>query len=438
MPIVAKQIPNNYARSADGKIKQMRKISRWLSLGSVGLFIGSLSVDAVLSRAAAQVDQITTSGLSYVRVGAPPSFNVAASGCVAVDVPDHLGVSAIVHDGKIKVVAVRATGISTPSGVSVGATEAQLQKAYTGRLEKQSSTYVFKAISALTVSFQINSGKVSVIRAGQREFVLAGCGAASAAGAPGASVNPDTPKASVVAVPTDTAPAELATVPKKKSTGGEAGVVSRYTNAYSQLRDGGNGELQFDDGTSMAVQDGKDWSTFDDLLNHADLADQLSIAYPKGCPVAVPGENEDPGRLRYNPFFAKMYGASSSAVEGHLASVPWFGSTLRVTKINGVDKKLAAIAEELSTHIEWKKYLVKPGGGFNWRLIAKTNRRSEHSYGIAVDINVGLSDYWLNGGGYKNRVPCGIGEVFEKHGFIWGAKWAHYDTMHFEYRPELL
>ena len=27
---------------------------------------------------------------------------------------------------------------------------------------------------------------------------------------------------------------------------------------------------------------------------------------------------------------------------------------------------------------------------------------------------------------------------FETHGFIWGGKWYHYDTMHFEYRPELL
>ncbi|MEJ2663631.1 MAG: M15 family metallopeptidase, partial [Spirochaetia bacterium] len=27
---------------------------------------------------------------------------------------------------------------------------------------------------------------------------------------------------------------------------------------------------------------------------------------------------------------------------------------------------------------------------------------------------------------------------FEKYGFIWGGKWYHYDTMHFEYRPELL
>ena len=34
--------------------------------------------------------------------------------------------------------------------------------------------------------------------------------------------------------------------------------------------------------------------------------------------------------------------------------------------------------------------------------------------------------------------PHKIVEIFERHGFIWGGKWYHYDTMHFEYRPELL
>jgi hypothetical protein len=29
-------------------------------------------------------------------------------------------------------------------------------------------------------------------------------------------------------------------------------------------------------------------------------------------------------------------------------------------------------------------------------------------------------------------------DIFERHGFIWGGKWGHFDTMHFEYRPELL
>ena len=36
--------------------------------------------------------------------------------------------------------------------------------------------------------------------------------------------------------------------------------------------------------------------------------------------------------------------------------------------------------------------------------------------------------------GYRSEIV----EIFERHGFIWGGKWSYYDTMHFEYRPELL
>jgi hypothetical protein len=39
---------------------------------------------------------------------------------------------------------------------------------------------------------------------------------------------------------------------------------------------------------------------------------------------------------------------------------------------------------------------------------------------------------------HRNRIPWEIVEIFEKYGFIWGGKWYHCDTMHFEYRPELL
>jgi D-alanyl-D-alanine carboxypeptidase len=31
-----------------------------------------------------------------------------------------------------------------------------------------------------------------------------------------------------------------------------------------------------------------------------------------------------------------------------------------------------------------------------------------------------------------------IVRIFEAHGFIRRGKWYHYDTMHFEYRPELI
>ena len=69
------------------------------------------------------------------------------------------------------------------------------------------------------------------------------------------------------------------------------------------------------------------------------------------------------------------------------------------------------------------------------------------SYGIAIDINTEYSNYWLwtnQGAGeldtlkYENRIPREIVEIFERHGFIWGGHWYHYDTMHFEYRPEIL
>jgi hypothetical protein len=66
-----------------------------------------------------------------------------------------------------------------------------------------------------------------------------------------------------------------------------------------------------------------------------------------------------------------------------------------------------------------------------------------HAYGAAIDINVTYSAYWRWGGHsdapvWQNRIPFDIVEVFQRHGFIWGGYWYHYDTMHFEYRPELL
>ena len=39
---------------------------------------------------------------------------------------------------------------------------------------------------------------------------------------------------------------------------------------------------------------------------------------------------------------------------------------------------------------------------------------------------------------WRNQIPQVVVAAFEAEGFIWGGRWYHYDTMHFEYRPELL
>jgi len=91
--------------------------------------------------------------------------------------------------------------------------------------------------------------------------------------------------------------------------------------------------------------------------------------------------------------------------------------------------------------------------GWNWRPIAQTQSRSFHAYGAAVDILPksagGKESYWLWASRtkpewwnipYSQRLhpPAGVIKAFESYGFIWGGKWLYFDTMHFEYRPEIL
>ena len=109
-------------------------------------------------------------------------------------------------------------------------------------------------------------------------------------------------------------------------------------------------------------------------------------------------------------------------------------------------KNVAALLEKLIAQFPvYKKYLYPPlGGTFAWRYIAHEKNLSMHSFGVAIDINTTYSNYWLWETGsdgilhFRNRIPPIIAEIFEQNGFVWGGKWYHYDTMHFEYRPELL
>ena len=209
--------------------------------------------------------------------------------------------------------------------------------------------------------------------------------------------------------------------------------------------------LVWRDGSSMAYDDGKTPADYLHLLDEADLRDQMeNTPYPQGENTPTPTHNTDPGRVRCEAFFMKMYGNDAAAVAKNLVNVDWFGTPLRVTKLNGADKALLLVRDELAAQPDLRKYLTTPGGTFMWRIIAQTHRLSMHSFGIAIDINTKYSDYWQWAGkgvkikegspniAYKNRIPMAIVTIFEKHGFIWGGKWYHYDTMHFEYRPELL
>jgi hypothetical protein len=209
-------------------------------------------------------------------------------------------------------------------------------------------------------------------------------------------------------------------------------------------------DLVWKDGSRMPIADGRADKSFQQLLERPDIKDQFAFRYPLGPKVAPPAINEDPGRIRFEPFFAKMYGdCRKGEVAKRLKPVAWLpkrgGKHVSVTNVNNVDERLAAVVKELDTlSPDMIRFLVPSAGTYNCRTILNTSRLSVHAFAAAIDINDKQADYWESLKGrtgaftWRNRVPGEIGEIFERHGFIWGAKWFHVDSMHFEYRPELI
>jgi D-alanyl-D-alanine carboxypeptidase len=208
--------------------------------------------------------------------------------------------------------------------------------------------------------------------------------------------------------------------------------------------------LVWKDGTRMPISDGRTGKTFEQLLDTPDIKDQFAYPYPLGPNVKTPQVNEDPGRIRFEPFFVKMYGdCKKGEVAKRMKPVAWMlkrgGGRLSVTSVNNVDARLADVVKDLETlPADLTKYLVPSAGTYNCRVIKNTTRLSVHAFAAAIDVNDKQADYWeflkdrTGGFTWRNRVPGAIGEIFERHGFIWGAKWFHVDSMHFEYRPELI
>ena len=204
-----------------------------------------------------------------------------------------------------------------------------------------------------------------------------------------------------------------------------------------------NNAICFEDGTRIIYDDGKK-KGFVEKLDDCDIEDMFSMVYDVNS--SVPGYLNDCGRGRNEPLFKKMYGRNETEVRKNLIPVEWFGQKILFTKVNGANKQLEKVAAELKDKPYLKKYLTN-ASTFYWRKVRGAQRQSAHSYGMTIDINTTYSNYWLWSNPkssetsklkYENRIPKEIVEVFEKYGFIWGGRWYHYDTMHFEYRPEFL
>jgi hypothetical protein len=233
------------------------------------------------------------------------------------------------------------------------------------------------------------------------------------------------------------------------SPASHAASIEALLRAYPDALSGFDGtNLIWRDGTRMPVSDGRPDKNLEQQLRNGSVLDQLRLDYPAGAFLQPP--REDPGRVRNRAFFDRMYGdCKAGQVTPRLVPVVWlprtWGHRVMITSVNGVDRQLTAVSRELDELLPGdKKFLFPVGGTYACRSVADTAQTSMHAWGAAIDINLKFADYWLWHArpasglpAYVNRVPPEIVQIFERHGFIWGGRWAHFDTMHFEYRPEL-
>ena len=194
------------------------------------------------------------------------------------------------------------------------------------------------------------------------------------------------------------------------------------------------------DGGRVPFDDGKP-KTFEERLAFPDVKDLFLLPYRVGPIRAVETENDDPGRIRVEAIFAATYGGKHAAAEQ--VQVRFLGMPVRVNRniVTALEHVAARLASARKADGKLEPFLHRLSGGFAARKIAGTDRTSAHAWGIAIDLDKSMSDYWRWQKGkplhWRNRIPQTIVDAFEAEGFIWGGRWYHYDTMHFEYRPEL-
>lgn len=195
------------------------------------------------------------------------------------------------------------------------------------------------------------------------------------------------------------------------------------------------------------LYDDKKNKNFEEKLAYTDLQDMLEQVYPLNMPDKIAEKNFDPGRFRSYPILEEVYGDSRAKVEANLKIVNVGYHRYQFNTNNcAADSLQAAMADLLpmcKSSPKINAFLFPASGTYNYRLIAETNRLSPHSFGTAIDLARDKRDYWQwasrsEGEKRLESYSKELVEVFEKHNFVWGGKWSHFDILHFEYRPEII
>lgn len=252
-------------------------------------------------------------------------------------------------------------------------------------------------------------------------------------------------------------------------------VASCYARAYPDLigeprRDEASGEwILTVRGEAYAYANGrwtppklaKDWKNF---RPYVDAVYPWELIEPALLPAPVlrhlrelPMTQEDAPPTEGGFAFSLYGGNDKASVYARQTRMDFLGRRVTVHELCApalarADARISAAARG-SAEVRAFLDTIDSVGAFNWREIRGQRELSRHSFGIAVDV---LPKGWERKSVYwqwdaskgldwavlplakRWAPPEQVVDIMESEGFVWGGKWLVYDTMHFEYRPEML
>ena len=244
---------------------------------------------------------------------------------------------------------------------------------------------------------------------------------------------------------------DFLSMPLPSATSWQDAIAVALEKAYEGLEVRSDiGQVSFPSGVVLSLGSDEKREPWERLQNPS-IAEQFSQLYPLG-PDTVKRKEAwfDPGRARNDAFFRALWFDGELKAASSLVAVEYSGvetkAKFAVTSAHCVAIQLSKALDSIANiGAEMDPFFQSIGGSFNWRKVAGTERLSAHSFGIAVDLNTTLGGYWRwtgaqqgNVGAFESHYPHELVLEMERHGFIWGGKWHHFDGMHFEYRPELI
>ena len=231
-------------------------------------------------------------------------------------------------------------------------------------------------------------------------------------------------------------------------------LIKCYPGFISRIEERGNDIVFLMNNGFIHYKNGRMLSS--ENLKNARKYTSIFYEYKKGRHTRLPdyiGEKFRPSR----DFWYKMFGRTENQIRRFCRTSSFLNHSVCVNdlcmeSLKIVEEKIFEAAEKCP---EVRSFLKNLDIIYSFQIkkVDGTRVQSMHGFGLALDLIPKSFNrkevYWkwsrvFNKKWYKIPLnkrwspPQEVIDAFENNGFVWGGKWSRFDTIHFEYRPEIL